>query len=39
MAIFVTGDIHRNPVRLSKDSFYEQIKMKTLNMMLAVLKN
>ena len=24
MAIFVTGDIHRNPVRLSKDSFYEQ---------------
>ena len=24
MAVFVTGDIHRNPVRLSKDSFYEQ---------------
>ena len=39
MAIYVTGDIHGNPVRLSKDSFNEQIKMKTLNMMLAVLKN
>ena len=24
MAVFVTGDIHGNPVRLSKDSFYEQ---------------
>ena len=24
MAVFVTVDIHRNPVRLSKDSFYEQ---------------
>lgn len=35
MAVFVTGDIHGNPVRLSKDSFYEQkisleIKMRTL---------
>jgi hypothetical protein len=25
MAVYVTGDIHGNPVRLSKDSFYEQI--------------
>ena len=24
MAVYVTGDIHGNPVRLSKDSFYEQ---------------
>ena len=24
MAVFVTGDIHGNPTRLSKDSFYEQ---------------
>ena len=24
MAVYVTGDIHRNPVILSKDSFYEQ---------------
>ena len=24
MAVFVTGDIHRNSTRLSKDSFYEQ---------------
>ncbi len=24
MAVFVTGDIHGNPTRLSKDNFYEQ---------------
>ena len=24
MAVYVTGDIHGNPVRLNKDSFYEQ---------------
>ena len=24
MAVYVTGDIHGNPTRLSKDSFYEQ---------------
>lgn len=24
MAVFVTGDIHGNPIRLNKDSFYEQ---------------
>ena len=24
MAVYATGDIHGNPVRLSKDSFYEQ---------------
>ena len=24
MAVYVTGDIHGNPVRLSKDNFYEQ---------------
>ena len=24
MAVYVTGDIHGNPVRLSTDSFYEQ---------------
>ena len=24
MAVFVTGDIHGNPTRLSKDSFYER---------------
>lgn len=24
MALYVTGDIHDNPTRLSKDSFYEQ---------------
>lgn len=25
MTVYVTGDIHENPVRLSKDNFYEQI--------------
>lgn len=25
MTVYVTGDIHGNPVRLSKDNFYEQI--------------
>ena len=24
MAVYVTGDIHGNPVRLNKDNFYEQ---------------
>ena len=24
MAVYVTGDIHGNPTRLSKDNFYEQ---------------
>lgn len=25
MAVYVTGDIHGEPSRLSKDNFYEQI--------------
>lgn len=24
MAVYITGDIHGNPTRLSKDNFYEQ---------------